>query len=214
VLFVKPDYWLIVDTFTATGEHEYNITFTLASANAVLDVESLVVQTRDSGLPNCTIVPVSDCELQADIVGSSEKPIRGWVSYNYGSRQPAAHVRYHFRASGCCHIAFVLFPQKPDDAVPVAAEFVEVSRPTAAEKTGGEFAVKIDMPGTHDHVIVSGAANRFAEAGDMQSKAEAAVIRVDDSGEAKSCCGVNGSMATWRGVPLFDADSPADEFGV
>jgi len=159
VLFARPDYWLVIDSFRMTGDaiHAFEIAFHLDSRNAVLDPDTLTVQTNDAGRPNCAIVPAALAEMEAiakqtpgrpgkmafagdlmaELLSPGERPPCGWISHNYGAKSPCTTVRYRGRAESDTHVAFVIYPVRAGATQAVSAM---QSRATAEQDHG--FAVE------------------------------------------------------------------------
>jgi len=204
VLFVKPEYWVIVDTFEAAGHHTYEITFNLAASDVQLDPETGVAATNDAGRPNCAVVP-ADHELEAEVTAGSEDPICGWVSYNYGARTPSSAVRYKLLGSGTRQEAFVVYPQAPGANVAVRARMLEAAAPAPAA------VIEINIGGGSDYVALSGQADGTVSFNDICVHAEAAWIRVGADARPAAFRVVNGTGISWDGRELFQPDSLQEE---
>jgi len=155
VLFAKPEYWLVIDSFRMTGNasHAFEIAFHLDSLNAVLDPDTLAVQTNDTGQPNCVIVPASLAEVEtilkqrpgspgrkafagdlvAELLSPGERPPCGWISHNYGAKSPCTTVRYRGWEASDTHVAFVIYPLRAGATQAVSAM---QSRATAQQDHG------------------------------------------------------------------------------
>ncbi len=110
VLFVKPCYWVIVDTMHAEGFHEYQRYF---QAAAGIDVELMEHGTRFMG-PNdigmLLMSPVSD-PAELTTVRGCEDPIGGWISDGTRNhKQPATQLRQMAKVSGSTSLVTLIYP--------------------------------------------------------------------------------------------------------
>jgi len=80
IVFVKPLYWLVVDTLTGEGEHLYESLFHFDADEAAIDPDGLTVRTIDP-TPNCLIAAARQPGLKLRIVkGQTEPTIQGFVA--------------------------------------------------------------------------------------------------------------------------------------
>jgi len=80
IVFVKPLYWLVVDTLTGEGEHLYESLFHFDADEAAIDPGGLTVRTIDP-TPNCLIAAARQPGLTLRIVKGQTKPtIQGFVA--------------------------------------------------------------------------------------------------------------------------------------
>lgn len=94
VLFSKPQYWLIVDELSAKSIHRVDVCFQFAaSAQAVLQADDwFVVQQADGNL--CYLLVLGTAPLQRQLFDGETHPGPGWISSDYGLREPALALRY------------------------------------------------------------------------------------------------------------------------
>jgi len=206
VLFIKPEYWLIVDTLEAAGEHEYEISFNLAPSNATLHPDTLAVVTEDPDQPNCSIVPARTELLEGEIKTGSEDPIRGWTSYDYGARVPSPTVCYRLHAAGCRQVSFVIYPHAAGHSIPVRA------RPLEIDTAGGGVAIEVTIGDRSDFIALSGRPDGRLSFNDVCVRAEAAWIRTGADGAPSEFRIVNGTGILWQGHDLLAADALRSEF--
>ena len=203
VLFIKPEYWLIVDTFEAAGEHDYEITFNLAPSNVVMQPVGLATATKDTDKPNCLILPACANHFEGDIMAGGTDPIRGWVSYDYGGRLPCPSVRYRLRGAGCRQTAFVIYPLAAGAQAHVAARLLDCEAPADGYAGAAALAVEITIGNTRDYVAPSGRADGLITFKDVRIKAEAAWIRTDRADAPSEFRIVNGTQLCWGDRELF-----------
>jgi hypothetical protein len=86
VLYVKPDYWVIIDDLLGRGDHFCELFFQFAPGEVLFEKAERTVARRQWG--NLEIRQLAE-GCQADIVTGQEQPIRGWISSGYGHKEPA-----------------------------------------------------------------------------------------------------------------------------
>ena len=88
VLFVKPDFWVVMDTLTAKDgrPHTYDALFHF---DAPVRVEGMRVVTQNRGEPNLTIVVRPDPGLSWKVVEGQEDPVQGWLPDSMSTVRPA-----------------------------------------------------------------------------------------------------------------------------
>ncbi|MBM3499389.1 MAG: hypothetical protein FJX74_12045 [Armatimonadetes bacterium] len=127
VIFVKPDYFVVLDRLLGTGEHSYESLFHLAAEEAVIDEATLVARTTQPDAANVALVPVDTDGLTVTIVKGQEDPVQGWAPMY--ERKPSPTPIYGRR--GPCPQLFVtlLVPYGAGEAPEVRAELLDVGRP-------------------------------------------------------------------------------------
>ncbi len=124
VLFVKPDYWVIMDTVTPPDdqEHTYESTFHLAADKVDVDSTTKTVRTLNDG-PNLTILPVASQDLSVRIITAQKKPFyQGWIlSPEDDQMLPSATPYYTIKCKGPAQFMYVFSPSKPGEQGPIKA---------------------------------------------------------------------------------------------
>ena len=117
IFFVKPDYWLLVDTLQPgdEGEHEYESLFHLNAKEAkVIDEKKIVITENEDA--NLAIIPALTPDLKVEIVkGRSEEPVQGWANYPW---KPVPTAIFRRRGGGLKFI-MVLYPIPKDGKLPI-----------------------------------------------------------------------------------------------
>ena len=117
----KEGYWIIRDTLTGRGEHQFDLYFHLAPLKVELDKESpLVVRTETEGA-NLAIIPLESEDISIDI-------LQGWVSYQYGVKLEAPVVKYSKKGYTPASFCSVLYPYTGEFDVGEVVEKVQRSR--------------------------------------------------------------------------------------
>jgi hypothetical protein len=93
IFFAKPEYWIISDYLHGTGSHTYDSLIHLSPCQVETDPLTNAVRTLNANGTNLLIVPLNE-NLDLQILEGSEDPFQGWVSYDYGTKEPAPAVIY------------------------------------------------------------------------------------------------------------------------
>jgi hypothetical protein len=152
VLFVKPDYWIVVDTLTPADavEHAYESTFHLDAPEVTVDEATRSVVTRNPDGANLGIFPVVSDGLTVRVVSGQEEPVlQGWLPREHGRTGASPRPTPHFarRARGPVHFAYVFAPARPGEEV--AVKSIE---PAAVPGAMLAFDVR-DAAGAHRFVL-------------------------------------------------------------
>jgi hypothetical protein len=119
VLFIKPDFWVMLDRLTAIdgNEHTYEALFHF---DCPVRADGLRVLTQNAGQPNLTLLARSGSDLSVKIVEGQEDPVQGWLTKGISAVRPAPVAIY--RAQGrTAHILYVMAPAPAGAADPVRA---------------------------------------------------------------------------------------------
>ncbi|GFZ76035.1 hypothetical protein GCM10008018_21850 [Paenibacillus marchantiophytorum] len=149
ILFVKPGYWVLSDSFDSKEEHTFAQFFHFAPGEIVVDPSSKTCFTNEKKATNLCIIPVHPDPLQAHLQ-------EGYISYSYNSVETNKSVAYETRAKGFASMMCVLYPQKPGETEAPFVESLSVHKyngdtvnPTYAQ------ACKIKSPGSdEEHIVV------------------------------------------------------------
>jgi hypothetical protein len=109
VLFVKPDYWVIVDDLSGHDPHRVDVRFQFG-ARAVHMGPDLWASSSGSRGTGLWIAPFTTVPVSASLRQGEVAPIEGWVSPDYGRRQPAPVVVYSMAATLPLRIITLLVP--------------------------------------------------------------------------------------------------------
>jgi hypothetical protein len=118
VLFVRPEYFVVVDTVRPNdeAEHEYESTFHLDAPGADVDPSSQTVRTTNpAGKANLVIYPVAIPGLGVRVdQGVTSPEWRGWVSDNTYNRRPVPTPAFTAKAKGEVRLVYVFCPIAPN----------------------------------------------------------------------------------------------------
>jgi hypothetical protein len=108
VLFVKPRFWVLMDELEGHDRHGVELRFQFAPVDVTVGVDQWTRAT--SAGRGLAVRPFSTVPLQVRLVRGSDHPIEGWVSSDYGQRQPAPMVIYAATARLPLRIFTLLLP--------------------------------------------------------------------------------------------------------
>ncbi|MGE5531329.1 MAG: alginate lyase family protein [Bacteroidota bacterium] len=135
ILFIKPDYYLVIDTIKPTdaAAHDYTAYFHLRPAEAKVLEDGRTILTENGGAANLAVIPVTQQNLTTEVIKGQKQPfLLGWTLKSGLECEPVPVATYKWRAAGGCQVAYVFYPLKPGDKT------LPVVTPTASG-----FAVKV-----------------------------------------------------------------------
>jgi hypothetical protein len=94
VVFVKPDCWMVVDDLHAAGRHQVEINFQFAPTAHIAGGLEPWIRARTGGGHTLWLLPMASTPVETVISCGELDPPRGWVSADYGQREPAPAVRF------------------------------------------------------------------------------------------------------------------------
>jgi hypothetical protein len=170
ILFVKPEFWIVLDTMIPSDdqEHVYESTFHLQAPSAVIDPLTLSCATHRTENANLAIVPLVTPDLAAKIITGQYQPfIQGWVPGTKSGADSGARpcVYYTRKGRGPIHFLYAFAPYKigADPAVSSLNSAPSASA-LAAEinlADGRKLTVSVDTDGIMTVVGVAGKTLHF-----------------------------------------------------
>lgn len=166
IVFVKPDYWVIVDTLQPKDDttHSYESLFHLNAKEAILDPATRSVVTQNADSSNLLLWPIVDHEVGVEIVkGRQEEPVQGWAN---GPWRPVPTAVYTLHGQGKQHLVTLLYPVPMGKAAPIQSV---QQLPVTAGGQAATDAVACEIrfgDGRVDRLLVaekSGTARRYAD---------------------------------------------------
>ena len=108
VLFVKPDFWVMMDRLTAVDgkEHTYEPLFHF---DCPVKAEGLRVRTQNPGEANLTVLARADAGLGVHIVEGRQDPVQGWLTKGISAVRPAPVAIYRAQGKTMC-LLYALAP--------------------------------------------------------------------------------------------------------
>ena len=117
VIFVKPRYWILIDDFGGSAEHQVELRFQFAPIAVTAD-RAEWVRARGHGGQALLIGAFATIPLETRIVEGELAPAQGWVSAEYGQRRPAPTLIYSAAARLPLRIVTLLWPANNSSADP------------------------------------------------------------------------------------------------
>jgi hypothetical protein len=178
MFFVKPDYWIVVDTLTPADDksHKYESMFHLDMTGAEVDAASKSVRTTDAKGANLSILPMADEGLKVSIISGQEQPIvQGWMPAGGYKCRPIPTPVFEKQQSGKASFAYVFYPTPEGVKCPI----VKVE-PVAVQSAQGAVGMAITFAdGRVDYFVLGekrGQQVRFAK---FDSSAMVTYIRTE-----------------------------------
>ena len=147
-IFVKPDFWILVDDLLGFGTHSAELAFHFAPLQVALGTGAIARAETGSGAA-LWIIPFGTGDVDAAIALGDEAPIRGWHSPDYGRRTAAPTLTYTLSAPLPTRIVTVLLPDRDRLAAPPAIHLLRdrSGLPNGVRVTQPNVGVRFDGPG-------------------------------------------------------------------
>jgi len=178
VLFVRPEYWVVVDRLEAAGTHEYDVLWHLNNDEAAHDSRTLAAWGADSGVANLMVTPAAVEGLALRIVTGRDEPVLGFAPAS--RKRPIPVLDYTFRTDGPATLVWVLTPYRG------ARPNVRV---TAEDRDGG-VVVEVSHGAGSDYVYVArrGETHSVNLAG-QELRGRVALVRTNEAGTVVAASG-------------------------
>lgn len=108
VVFVRPDYWVVVDRLHAADAHAYDILWHLNNDTAQHDPTTLAAWGADKEVANLLVTPLAVEGLGLEIVKGREDPVLGFAPAS--KKKPISVLNYRLFAKGPVTLAWALTP--------------------------------------------------------------------------------------------------------
>lgn len=144
VVFVRPDYFVVLDRLGAEGRHGYDILWHLNNDAAEQGAAGLAAWGADEGVANLLVTPVVTAGLSLEIVVGRDDPPLGFAPAS--RRKPIPVLDYRCEAEGSLTLAWVLTPWR--GARP------EVTA-TLREADGGGSVIAVRHDGQTDEILIA-----------------------------------------------------------
>ncbi|OMD16792.1 heparinase [Paenibacillus odorifer] len=166
ILFIKPFYWFLVDSFSSRQEHTFSQHFHFAPGTVQMEDGTLICRTKNEREANLCILPVHVDGLQCRVDD-------GVISREYNLLEPNQYAVYSRKGKGTVSIMQVLYPQSAGELFcplveqvpiyrhtgdPVAAAQAEACRISFSERNEEHIIViSHEIPSSHlDSYVVEG----------------------------------------------------------
>jgi hypothetical protein len=147
VIFAKPDCWLIADDLNSASRHHIELTFQFAPAMTVTAESGSWVRAETPGGKVLWMLSLATRSTHATVVCGERTPIRGWVSGEYGVRQPAPMLIYSSTSNRPWRALTLLLPDAEGSTQPplVHPVFDDDGRPIGFDIKSPRTPVRISV---------------------------------------------------------------------
>jgi hypothetical protein len=121
VVFVKPGYWILIDDLLGSARHQVDLAFQFAPIDVTLAPHAWA-RAQTPGGRVLWISPFPSAPMQAALRCGETAPIRGWISRDYGQRQPAPMLVYSSAVALPWRILTLLLPDAHGQTTPPAVQ--------------------------------------------------------------------------------------------
>ena len=199
VFFVKPEYWIVVDTMTPADRqsHKYDGMFHLDMSGATIDERTKSVSTTDAKGANLTIFPMADGGLKVRVASGEKEPmVQGWIREGaYGCR-PIPTPIFSKEQSGVTRMAYVLYPTPEGKKCPIVK-----LEPVALEGADG-VGLAIDLGGGRvDYYVECDSDYASVKFGDYTATGQVTYIRTEN-GRVTSSIRMGGRIDELSNTPV------------
>lgn len=150
IIFVKPYFWLLIDSLVCLEQHTFtqHFHFPHPPGEVGIEAESLICRTNTPGEANLSIIPVRTDGLRGEVG-------EGVISREYNLLEPNANVTYSRTGKGLISIMQVLYPHRPGETASPRVHKVPVYRHTGERVHDGQAeACGVQLPGMEEEFIL------------------------------------------------------------
>jgi hypothetical protein len=186
ILFIKPDYWILVDEIEAQEFHNYQLLFHTSP-----DIETSVEKNKSVKLfapltaARFYLLPAQSSNLKVRILKGSIIPIQGWYSMDHHYKIPTTTVIYERQNTQSTVLATILYPtsNKNDDR--------EIFIKSLETIDDSSLAFAINSNQGVDYLMFS-RRNDLKKFGPFESRATIAFVRTNLEGDVQGQFEVGG----------------------
>ena len=172
VVFLRPDYWVVLDRLAGEGQHTYETLWNLNNDTAEQNPQTKAAWGTDANVANLLITPSPAVGLDLDIVVGRDEPPLGFAPAS--RKKPVPCLDYTRPITGAAEQAWVLTPY-PDAKPNVSVKL--------ASQDGGSL-VTITRDGGTDYVFIAPRGETAATTvADRKLSGHVAVVRCDAAGK-------------------------------
>jgi len=203
IVFLKPvagapDYWLIHDAVTGTGNHKLDLNFHFSADANPKVVSGSVVSTYPSG--GNALIRLVDQSAQPEIIDSSIALVRSLV--------PTKTLRYRKEQAAPASFDTIVFPYLGAKSPCVAADYL-----TPDQADGGAVCVRVTTDYGWDLMLLSDKPGTVAsfDKSRIKTDASAVVIRFNKKGKLAYAFQAGGTVTDYKGKRIL-AVKPGSSF--
>ena len=176
ILFVKPDYWIMVDELQASGPHNYQLLFhTHPDVKVAIKSGNKAMVRRSPDSPALYLIPALPHNVRPSCQAGNEAPIQGWYSVDHHHKTPTNVVIFERKNSVTTVLTTLLYPCSAGQVCDaVSIEPIEMS-------VGKGLSFVVNTNHGRDYVMFS-QNDDLKEFGRYQSRGILAGFRTDKDG--------------------------------
>ena len=178
ILFVRPDYWVIVDQLDASVPHSYQVLFHAAPELAVrVGSDNKVILETAPGGAALYLIPADSHAAKVSCLAGSMDPIQGWYSPGTRQKTSATAVIYEQEHRASTAVATLLY------ACPSGQSGDDINIEPLAVSGGKGLAFVVATDRGRDYLLFSqGDDSDLRQFGPYQARGIVAGIRTDNRG--------------------------------
>lgn len=169
VVFIRPDYWVVVDRLHTQEPHDYDILWHLNNTAAAQDPKTLAAWGTGDGVANLMVTPAVTTGLDLEIVVGRDDPVLGFAPAK--NKKPIPVLNYKLSASGPVTLVWALTPY-PADRPSVGV--------SATDRSGGTLVTVSHGKGTDLVYVARRGESHSVQLGSRKLTGQVAVVRLDD----------------------------------
>lgn len=173
ILFMKPDYWVIVDELQALSPHNYQLLFHTHPSVVVRSApENRISLIRPSEEIRLDLIPADPQSVKVTWASGDNGPIQSWYSTDFYQKVPSTVIIYEREGTASTAITTLLYPCRlgqTEKAISIAP---------LAIRQGRGLAYVVTTPRGQDHLLFAWD-NSVKQFGPFESRGTIAVVRTD-----------------------------------
>lgn len=186
ILYIKHDYWLVLDHFEGKGQHIIDTLFHFTPGQLEANKMTLACSTSNSLRPNLLVCPVQTKGTSIAIISGQESPCMGWIATGYGKRVAAPVADYKYTGDLPADFAYLIYPSRPSEQTTATITCVELTV-DGHDAPAGVFAYTVTLrDGRKDKILLAYGIPGEKRFEDISTDARIAIIRKDADGQVIS----------------------------
>lgn len=195
VLFVKPDYWLVLDEVQGVGDHQLDwfYHFMPGAKTTLNDISGeLSCQVGQAGL---VMRPLWPQGLRSSVITGDELTYQGWVALESGQKQAAPVLNYSYYGQIPFRLGLLLYPYQANKPPLLHLNLLE---------TQPDFhGLKLKVNEQEDVLLITDSRQAaLLTYGDWQAEASLFIIRQRAERKYELIL-ANAMFASWQGQTIF-----------
>jgi len=188
VLFVKPEYWIVIDRLTGKGEHNFDQYWHLSEQS--LGQVELSESGRIVTAPHLKLISlgnIPDVSLE-----------QNYLSFNYREKVLAPVIRYSMQGAVPVVWPTVLFPYESNSS-DVNVTSISVAELQQNSQLSNPVAIRVISNDTKDFFFEQEQSGTQCQFANFETDAKAALISVNVQDEIIASCIIGGSYLKYKG---------------